>query len=169
MTSSDDDETAGIDPPATPPEQTFAWPPNRVSVATRPPPVRRPNVMGAANGAAAGAANGAAAGPVPQQAPPPPPAPAPMVMPPAPLPPMQPLPMPQLPMQFAQFPFGIPPPPQPIQPNPFFNLMQNINPQNLLMNPFAYVTDDTDEYDSDATSIASGDGFKYKHLKRRQI
>ena len=157
MTSSD--EEAGMDIPSTPPEQTFAWPQNRVSVATRPPPVRRPNnVMGAANGAAAG----------PIQ-PPPPPAPAPMVMPPAPLPPMQPLPMPQLPMQFAQFPFAVPPPPQPIQPNPFFNLMQNINPQNLLMNPFAYVTDDTDEYDSDATSIASGDGFKYKHFRRRQI
>ena len=31
------------------PEQTFAWPP-RVSVGTRPPPVRRSNnVMGAAN------------------------------------------------------------------------------------------------------------------------
>ena len=163
MTSSD--EEAGMDIPSTPPEQTFAWPANRVSVATRPPPVRRPNVMGAANGAA----NGAAAGPAPQQPPPPPPPPAPMPMPPAPLPPMQPLPVPQLPMQFAQFPFGIPPPPQPIQPNPLFQLMQNINPQNLLMNPFAYVTDDTDEYDSDATSIASGDGFKYKHFKRRQI
>ena len=164
MTSSD--EEAGLDPPSTPPEQTFAWPQNRVSVATRPPPVRRPNnVMGAAGGPAPQPPPPPA--PAPQQAPPPPPPPAPMPMPPAPLPPMQPLPVPQLPMQFAQFPFGIPPPPQPIQPNPFFNLMQNINPQNLLMNPFAYVTDDTDEYDSDATS--SGDGFKYKHFRRRQI
>ena len=151
--SDNSDNEAGMDLPDTPPEQTFRFggPPTQ-NVAVPPPPVPRP-------------ANGAAAGPV---IPPPPPAPLPPApIPPAPLPPMPPLALP--PPAFGQHPLGLQPP-QPIQPHPLWQMMNQINPQNVFMNPFAgNVSDDTEEYDSEATSVASGDGFKFKHFRRRQI